>query len=90
MAGNVTAQPQCIALVPAFESVATPTATHRNPHPLTGLSRPQVWDLKNLSLRARLCGHEGAVLALQVVKERDWLISSSGSSPSAQLLSRRG
>lgn len=38
----------------------------------------QVWDLATLSLRARLTGHTGAVLALQLVKERDWLISASG------------
>ncbi|ORY68046.1 hypothetical protein BCR35DRAFT_294767 [Leucosporidium creatinivorum] len=37
-----------------------------------------VWDLSTLSLRARLTGHTGAVLALQLVKERDWLISASG------------
>ncbi|GAA5842241.1 hypothetical protein JCM3766R1_005079 [Sporobolomyces carnicolor] len=37
-----------------------------------------VWDLGTLSLKARLTGHEGAVLSLQLVRERDWLISSSG------------
>ncbi|GAA5875874.1 hypothetical protein JCM1840_002961 [Sporobolomyces johnsonii] len=37
-----------------------------------------VWDLDTLTLRARLTGHEGAVLALQLVRERDWLISASG------------
>ncbi|GAA5877521.1 hypothetical protein JCM3774_005895 [Rhodotorula dairenensis] len=37
-----------------------------------------VWDLATLSLRSRLTGHEGAVLALQLVPERDWLISASG------------
>ncbi|KAM0756418.1 Zn-dependent exopeptidase [Meredithblackwellia eburnea MCA 4105] len=37
-----------------------------------------VWDLQTLVLRARLSGHEGAVLALQLVPERNWLISSSG------------
>ncbi|GAA5958782.1 hypothetical protein JCM21900_004760 [Sporobolomyces salmonicolor] len=37
-----------------------------------------VWDLDTLNLRARLTGHEGAVLALQVIRERDWLISASG------------
>lgn len=36
-----------------------------------------VWDLSTLSLRARLTGHESAVLSLQLVKERGWLISSS-------------
>lgn len=41
----------------------------------------QVWDLATLSLRSRLTGHEGAVLALQLVPERDWLISASGPSP---------
>ncbi|KAL8283220.1 hypothetical protein RQP46_005998 [Phenoliferia psychrophenolica] len=41
--------------------------------------RPQrVWDLQTLALRARLTGHESAVLALQLVPERNWLISSSG------------
>lgn len=38
----------------------------------------QVWDLETLSLRARLTGHEGAVLALQVVPTHGWLISASG------------
>lgn len=38
----------------------------------------QVWDLRTHSLRARLTGHTGAVLALQLVPERDWLISASG------------
>jgi di- and tripeptidase len=42
------------------------------------LTGPQVWDLATLSLVARLKGHTGAVLAFQVVKERNWLISSSG------------
>ncbi|GAA6010624.1 hypothetical protein JCM11491_002998 [Sporobolomyces phaffii] len=37
-----------------------------------------VWDLGSWSLKARLTGHEGAVLSLQLVRERDWLISSSG------------
>ncbi|BGP11341.1 hypothetical protein JCM10049v2_007246 [Rhodotorula toruloides] len=37
-----------------------------------------VWDLETLSLRARLTGHEGAVLALQVVPTHGWLISASG------------
>ncbi|BGP03427.1 hypothetical protein JCM10021v2_007160 [Rhodotorula toruloides] len=37
-----------------------------------------VWDLETLSLRARLTGHEGAVLALQVVPAFGWLISASG------------
>jgi hypothetical protein len=41
---------------------------------------PQVWDSNTLSQVARLTGHTGAVLALQLVKERDWLISASGSS----------
>ncbi|CEQ42056.1 SPOSA6832_03827, partial [Sporobolomyces salmonicolor] len=46
--------------------------------PLTFDLALQVWDLDTLNLRARLTGHEGAVLALQVVRERDWLISASG------------
>ncbi|KAK4046917.1 hypothetical protein OIO90_006399 [Microbotryomycetes sp. JL221] len=37
-----------------------------------------VWDLATLRLRGRLTGHTGAVLALQLVKSRHWLISSSG------------
>lgn len=37
-----------------------------------------VWDLATLSLVASLRGHTGAVLAFEVVKERRWLISSSG------------
>ncbi|GAA6060784.1 hypothetical protein JCM10212_005433 [Sporobolomyces blumeae] len=37
-----------------------------------------VWDLNTLTLKTRLSGHEGAVLSLQLVRERDWLISSSG------------
>ncbi|GAA5958312.1 hypothetical protein JCM3765_004788 [Sporobolomyces pararoseus] len=37
-----------------------------------------VWDLDTLTLKARLTGHDGAVLSLQLVRERDWLISSSG------------
>ncbi|BGP27612.1 hypothetical protein JCM10295v2_006586 [Rhodotorula toruloides] len=40
--------------------------------------RGRVWDLATLSLRARLTGHEGAVLALQTVSEPGWLISASG------------
>ncbi|KAI5474387.1 beta-ala-his dipeptidase [Pseudohyphozyma bogoriensis] len=36
-----------------------------------------VWDLNSFTLRARLCGHESAVLALKLVEERGWLISSS-------------
>lgn len=42
------------------------------------LSPVQVWDLQTLALRARLTGHDSAVLALQLVPERNWLISSSG------------
>jgi hypothetical protein len=38
----------------------------------------KVWDLGTLTLKARLTGHDGAVLSLQLVRERDWLISSSG------------
>ncbi|GAA5904558.1 hypothetical protein JCM6882_004907 [Rhodosporidiobolus microsporus] len=37
-----------------------------------------VWDCDTLSPLARLTGHTGAVLALQLVQERDWLISASG------------
>ncbi|POY70603.1 hypothetical protein BMF94_6381 [Rhodotorula taiwanensis] len=37
-----------------------------------------VWDLATLSLRSRLTGHDGAVLALQLIPERDWLVSASG------------
>ncbi|GAA5873250.1 hypothetical protein JCM8547_008613 [Rhodosporidiobolus lusitaniae] len=37
-----------------------------------------VWDAETLSSIARLTGHTGAVLALQLVQERDWLISASG------------
>ncbi|BGP54969.1 hypothetical protein JCM8202v2_002557 [Rhodotorula sphaerocarpa] len=37
-----------------------------------------VWDLATLSLRSRLTGHEGAVLALQLIPEHDWLVSASG------------
>ncbi|GAA5844298.1 hypothetical protein JCM9279_001759 [Rhodotorula babjevae] len=37
-----------------------------------------VWDLATLSPCARLTGHEGAVLALQLVPARRWLISASG------------
>ncbi|BGP43435.1 hypothetical protein JCM10449v2_007470 [Rhodotorula kratochvilovae] len=37
-----------------------------------------VWDLATLSPCARLTGHDGAVLALQLVPARDWLISASG------------
>ncbi|GAA6048648.1 hypothetical protein JCM3770_001999 [Rhodotorula araucariae] len=37
-----------------------------------------VWDLATLSPCARLSGHEGAVLALQLVPARHWLISASG------------
>lgn len=46
------------------------------------LRRRQVWDLATLSLRSRLTGHDGAVLALQLIPERDWLVSASGASPS--------
>lgn len=44
------------------------------------LALVQVWDLSTLNLRARLNGHTGAVLALQLVREREWLISGSGES----------
>ncbi|BGP20053.1 hypothetical protein JCM10213_003563 [Rhodosporidiobolus nylandii] len=37
-----------------------------------------VWDYETLAPIARLSGHTGAVLALQLVAERDWLISASG------------
>ncbi|GAA5984956.1 hypothetical protein JCM11641_005597 [Rhodosporidiobolus odoratus] len=37
-----------------------------------------VWDYHTLSPLAILSGHTGAVLALLLVKERDWLISASG------------
>ncbi|GAA5998967.1 glutamine amidotransferase subunit DUG2 [Rhodotorula paludigena] len=37
-----------------------------------------VWDLATLSPCARLTGHDGAILALQLVPARDWLISASG------------
>ena len=47
----------------------------------------QVWDLATLSLRSRLTGHEGAVLALQLVPERDWLVSASGPSPTFSCIS---
>lgn len=41
----------------------------------------QVWDLTTLARKAVLAGHTGAVLALQYVPERDWLLSSSGTPP---------
>ncbi|GAA5821143.1 hypothetical protein JCM11251_001983 [Rhodosporidiobolus azoricus] len=37
-----------------------------------------VWDYDTLTPMARLTGHTGAVLALELVQERDWLISASG------------
>ncbi|GAA6037565.1 hypothetical protein JCM8097_006116 [Rhodosporidiobolus ruineniae] len=37
-----------------------------------------VWDYDTLAPVGRLTGHTGAVLALQLVEERDWLISASG------------
>ncbi|KAM0790317.1 hypothetical protein ACM66B_003203 [Microbotryomycetes sp. NB124-2] len=37
-----------------------------------------IWDLDTMTLKGRLTGHEGAVLALQIVKSRNWLISASG------------
>ncbi|GAA6008400.1 hypothetical protein JCM10207_000113 [Rhodosporidiobolus poonsookiae] len=38
----------------------------------------QVWDLDTLAPVARLTGHSGAVLALLVVPECEWLVSASG------------
>ncbi|KAI5122438.1 hypothetical protein M0805_008751 [Coniferiporia weirii] len=39
-----------------------------------------VWERYSFTAKATLCGHTGSVLALELAKERDWLISSSGDS----------
>ncbi|KAL5524589.1 hypothetical protein ACEPAF_9729 [Sanghuangporus sanghuang] len=39
-----------------------------------------VWDRRTLCLKTTLRGHTGSVLALELAKDRGWLISSSGDS----------
>ncbi|KAF6757538.1 hypothetical protein DFP72DRAFT_1111850 [Ephemerocybe angulata] len=39
-----------------------------------------VWNKDTFTLKATLSGHEGAVMALEVAKEKEWLFSSSGDS----------
>jgi WD40 repeat protein len=37
-----------------------------------------VWDRKTLTLKVRLSGHTGSVLALQIFEPKNWLFSASG------------